>query len=182
VAFEMQQNGEFMSSDSSRPYLDASDPAPHQNGLAISRSTTLTEDSAVPSRKEKLRCVRSQDISDTSIHQLVDRFYTMVREDALLRPVFDNVLQGSWSTHLPRMVAFWSSVLLGTRQFQGNVYGKHMALAGITEQHFVQWIKLFKQATLDIFDDVTAATIFKKADQIATSLQLGYFGKQLVPF
>ena len=61
-----------------------------------------------------------------SISELVHAFYADVRQDALLGPVFDEALNGQWDEHLHRLVDFWSTVLLGSRSFKGNVLGKHM--------------------------------------------------------
>jgi hemoglobin len=120
------------------------------------------------------------DVTEESIHLLVDTFYDSVRKDNVLGPVFEKVLAGRWATHMPRMYDFWSKILLRTRRFHGDVYVKHMALAGITEEHFVHWLTLFKRAVTDIYHEETANKIFKIADSIAESLQLGFFGERRV--
>lgn len=119
-------------------------------------------------------------ITEESIPHLVHTFYDGVRKDEVLGPVFDNALHGDWSGHLPRMVDFWSTILLGTSKFQGNVYGKHMALTGITEQHFVRWLALFKETVNQLYVPAAATEIEVIADRIAGSLQLGFFGERLV--
>lgn len=124
--------------------------------------------------------MKSTEITEESIHTLVHTFYDGVRQDAILGPVFDQVLQGNWSSHLPRMVDFWSTILLGSSKFQGNVYGKHMALSGITNEHFVHWLTLFKQTVNALYAPEQAAIIEEIADRIAGSLQLGFFGEKLV--
>jgi hemoglobin len=121
-----------------------------------------------------------QTITEESIRVLVDTFYDGVRKDEILGPVFEEKLEGKWSTHMPRMVDFWSTILLGSGRFQGNVYGKHMALAGIEKEHFVHWLSLFKKVVTDLYDDETASGILETADRIAGSLQLGFFGERSV--
>ncbi|MES2536047.1 MAG: group III truncated hemoglobin [Pseudomonadota bacterium] len=121
-----------------------------------------------------------QAITEESIRVLVDTFYDGVRKDEILGPVFEEKLEGRWSTHMPRMVDFWSTSLLGSGRFQGNVYGKHMALAGIEKEHFVRWLSLFKKVVTDLYVEEAASGILETADRIAGSLQLGFFGERTV--
>lgn len=115
-------------------------------------------------------------ITPSSIVQLVDTFYARVRDDAVLGPVFEAKLAGHWHEHMPRMVAFWTKVLLDTGEFQGNVFGKHMALNGIGTEHFVRWLMLFKLTAVEVFGADGAADAITVAQRIASSLQLGFFG------
>ena len=119
-------------------------------------------------------------ITETSIRELVDTFYARVREDAVLSPIFEEKLAGKWDTHMPRMYAFWTKVLLGTGEFQSNVFGKHMALTGIEKEHFVRWLTLFRMTAIEVFGIAGADIAMLVAERIATSLQLGYFGERLV--
>lgn len=116
-------------------------------------------------------------ITPSTIVQLVDTFYARVREDAVLGPVFEEKLAGHWHEHMPRMVAFWTKVLLDTGEFQGNVFGKHMALGGIGREHFVRWLTLFRMTAIDVFGAEDSADAIVVANRIASSLQLGYFGE-----
>jgi hemoglobin len=118
----------------------------------------------------------SEAITPSTIIQLVDTFYARVREDAVLGPVFEGKLAGRWHQHMPRMYAFWTKVLLGTGEFQGNVFGKHMALSGIEREHFVHWLTLFRSTAIEVFGVDGAAPALEVAARIASSLQLGYFG------
>jgi hemoglobin len=118
----------------------------------------------------------SSTITPSSIVQLVDTFYGRVREDAVLGPVFEARLAGHWDQHMPRMYAFWTKVLLDTGEFQGNVFGKHMALSGIGKEHFVRWLTLFKMTCIEVFGVDGADEAILVANRIASSLQLGFFG------
>lgn len=75
---------------------------------------------------------RSVNLNRDSIIQPVTRFCRDVRADDMLGPTFEGVLAGRWDAHLPRMFEFWSTVMLGTRRFKGNVSAKHMAVPGVT--------------------------------------------------
>ena len=43
---------------------------------------------------------------------LVDTFYGKIREDALLSPIFNGIIQDRWPAHLEKMYRFWQTVLL----------------------------------------------------------------------
>ncbi|MDP3227236.1 MAG: group III truncated hemoglobin [Acidovorax sp.] len=111
-----------------------------------------------------------------SITQLVHGFYGDVRQDPLLGPVFEQALQGQWDAHLQRLVDFWSTVVLGTRSFKGDVFGKHMALEGVTPAHFAAWTSLWQQHTHRIFTPEVAQDLQVAAHGIARNLFRGYFG------
>jgi truncated hemoglobin YjbI len=134
--------------------------------------TRVREDDVhFPARKAKMT------ITEASIPEMVDKFYARVREDAVLSPVFETQLAGKWDQHMPRMYAVWTKVLLGTGEFQANVFGKHMALNGISKEHFVRWLALFRMTAIEVFGIEEAAAPIEVAERIASSLQLGFFGE-----
>lgn len=85
--------------------------------------------------------------TEADIVRLVDAFYARVNADELLRPIFNDVAQVDWASHLPTMYDFWSSVLLGTSRYKGRPMAKHFPLP-IEAAHFRQWLALF-HATVD---------------------------------
>lgn len=111
-----------------------------------------------------------------SVTRLVHEFYADVRADPLLGPVFDGAIGDHWDTHLPRMVSFWGTVMLGARSFQGNVFGKHMALEGVAPAHFAAWLGLWKKHTERLFAPEVAQEFQFVAHGIARNLFRGFFG------
>lgn len=95
------------------------------------------------------------DVTDTTdlddveaIVEMVRRFYAQVDTDDLLGPIFNDVAQVDWETHLPKLTAFWSRALLGIPGFEGNPMGKHIAAhqqSPFTIEHFERWLTLFVQ-------------------------------------
>lgn len=118
-----------------------------------------------------------QTLNTASITMLVDEFYDAIRADPELLPVFGAAIGSNWAPHLARMVDFWSSVMLGTKSFQGNVFGKHMLLEGVTPDHFVRWLALFEATSTRLFAPAVAQQFQLTARRIAGSLQYGFFGK-----
>lgn len=115
-------------------------------------------------------------LTQESITTLVYEFYDGVRADPELGPVFDAAID-DWEPHLARMVEFWSTTMLKTKSFQGNVYGKHMALPGVQPQHFQRWLALFQATVERLFEPAVAEEFRIVASRIAQSLQYGFFGQ-----
>lgn len=106
--------------------------------------------------------------------QLVDAFYARVRADDLLGPIFDDVARVNWAEHLPKMYAFWESVLFGTPGFKGNPLAVHRALARrtpLTEREFDRWVALFTAAVDELFDGPVAAHARLSAARIAMAME-----------
>jgi hemoglobin len=107
------------------------------------------------------------------ISGFVDRFYSRIREDDLLGPIFAERI-GDWDIHLARMKDFWRSVLHNSGEFRGNPMVKHIAIPGLDERHFAHWLDLF-YATLREHEPDPAATaeVGNRARMIADSLLTG---------
>jgi hemoglobin len=107
------------------------------------------------------------DIQDiTSIKILVDEFYTRVRLDGLLGPVFADVIKDDWQPHLDKMYAFWNAALFGVPGFKGNPFAKHAPLP-ISDDHFNRWLELFIQTVDDHFAGPMADDAKKRANLMA---------------
>lgn len=81
---------------------------------------------------------------------LVDTFYTRVRADELLGPIFDERIQDRWPRHLDIMYRFWQTVLLGELTYQGNPGVKHITLP-VDGAHFERWLQLFFETIDELF-------------------------------
>ncbi len=112
-----------------------------------------------------------------SITRLVHGFYAGVRSDPSLGPVFEQAIGEHWDAHLARMVDFWSTVMLGTRSFRGDVFGKHMALPGVQPEHFTTWMRLWCEATGALFAPDVARELQTVAHGIGRNLFRGFFGR-----
>ncbi|WP_374950110.1 group III truncated hemoglobin [Mucilaginibacter sp.] len=112
-----------------------------------------------------------KDIADLiSIQVLVDDFYTEVRKDAMLGPVFSAVIKGDWQPHLRQMYDFWNAALFGVPGFRGNPFIKHVPLP-ISASHFNRWLELFSQAIDRHFEGEVAEDAKKRAGLMAVMFQ-----------
>jgi hemoglobin len=112
-------------------------------------------------------------VTEAMIRDVVHGFYDRIRADALLGPVFDEVIDDRWTPHLAKMCDFWSSVLLMTGRFKGAPMAVHAAIPDLGPDHFERWLQLFETAAEDIAPPPAAALFIAKARIIAESLQLG---------
>ncbi|TAM50629.1 MAG: group III truncated hemoglobin [Paraburkholderia sp.] len=119
---------------------------------------------------------RYREPTEANIRELVYAFYDRVRADPLLGPVFDAVLEGRWDTHLPKMCAFWGSLVLGDKRYRGNVQQAHQPLEGVEPRHFSRWLHLFLDTVCERYEPAAAVRFMAPALRIAQSLQLSRFG------
>jgi hemoglobin len=128
---------------------------------------------AAAARERKRAEAEAIGIDDDFIAQLVESFYTRIREDSLLGPFFAARI-ADWPLHLDRMKGFWRSILHNSGEFSGNPVAKHLALPGLDESHFAHWLQLF-YTTLRDLERHPAATrlVGTRARMIADSLLTG---------
>lgn len=108
--------------------------------------------------------------TEADIMRLVDTFYGRVNEDELLRPIFNEVAQVDWATHLPTMYDFWSSVLLGTSRYKGRPMARHFPLP-IAAAHFQRWLQLFHASVDALFAGPKAEEAKVKAQNIGAMFE-----------
>ena len=104
------------------------------------------------------------------IEILVNAFYDRVRTDELLGFIFESVARTNWETHLPKMYAFWETVLFGTGGFSGNPLAAHAKLVPQTamgRDQFDRWLLLFRATVDELFAGEKAEHIKNCADDMA---------------
>lgn len=80
------------------------------------------------------------------IKRLVYSFYDLVVKDDLIGPFFSDIAKVNWEEHLPHMVQFWDTVLLGAGTFEGWPMRTHLLLnqkAFLKEEHFERWTSMW---------------------------------------
>lgn len=101
---------------------------------------------------------------------LVNTFYTRVRADPLLAPVFaSRIPDAGWPAHLERMAAFWYTVLFGVPMFHGDPRGKHADLP-ITWGHYERWLSLWASTVDALFEGPRAEQAKARAARMAAVL------------
>lgn len=131
--------------------------------------------SAAERRAEITSAIRAETgIDEDLIARVVDEFYTRVRDDELIGPIF-NTRIADWGPHLRQMKAFWSSVALMSGEYHGQPMRKHLPLP-VDGQHFDRWLQLFEATVNDLCTPKAAQHFMERARRIAESLELGIAG------
>lgn len=81
------------------------------------------------------------------VELIVNSFYTKVLGDELLAPFFKHM---NFEHHLPKMIHFWSFVLLDEAGYTTDVTAKHLHMR-LKQAHFDQWIALFNRTVDELF-------------------------------
>ena len=112
--------------------------------------------------------------SREDIELLVNTFYSKVKQDDLLAPIFNNAEYFSWETHIPVMVNFWETQLLDTASYRGNTMQKHITLhrrTPLSPQLFDRWKLLFYSTLDDLFEGENVIKARKKVEAMSSLMQ-----------
>jgi len=109
------------------------------------------------------------DLDDVKL--LVDTFYTKVRADELLGPIFNERIEVHWPENLGRMYTFWETTLLGNHTYFGSPFPPHAKLP-VTGEHFARWMKLFTETVDELFTGEKADEAKWRAGKMAEMFQL----------
>ena len=106
------------------------------------------------------------------IKLLVDSFYSKVRRNDLLSPVFqEKISDDQWPVHLDKMYRFWQTLLLEEHTYKGNPLMHHLQLP-ITQEHFSEWLRLFHETIHQHFTGEKADEAIMRAENIARVFQI----------
>ena len=108
------------------------------------------------------------DISNLDdIKTFVDGFYTEIRKDEILGPIFrSRIADNEWDNHLQRMYSFWNSIIFFQKGYKGNPFSKHAQLP-IHAHHFERWTVLFRKIIEENFHGQVADETKARAERIA---------------
>lgn len=128
---------------------------------------------AAAARARKRAEAEAQGIDAAFIDNLVESFYTRIRADDLLGPIFAARIT-DWPLHLGRMKAFWRSILHNSGEYAGNPMAKHIAIPGLEADHFAHWLNLFYETLTALEASGEGRSLVgKRARMIADSLLTG---------
>jgi len=117
-------------------------------------------------------------ITEEGIRRLLDLFYSRVRRDPQLGPVFARavgVTEADWAPHLARLADFWSTVMLRSGRYQRDPFSAHLRLPDLEPAMFDRWLALFGGACAELFEPEVADAFRGRAERIARSLRMGLF-------
>lgn len=122
-----------------------------------------------------MRDIRSRE----DIDMLVRAFYSKVREDDLLGPIFNPMID-DWEAHFELLTNFWESNLYFRKTYQGDPLQKHIDAdiyhkGTINELHFGTWINLWYQTIDAMFMGEIAQIAKNRARNMGTFIHLKIF-------
>ena len=109
------------------------------------------------------------DLRDEDLHALLVAFYAEVEREPLLAPYFAPV---DMAAHMPRIVDFWSTLLFHTRRYTGNAFRPHLAMEGLTGEHFARWLATLERTVDARFAGPSAELMKEMGHRVALSMQL----------
>lgn len=113
------------------------------------------------------------DLSDAVIKDLVALFYARVCEDAVLGPVFAEIIGEEWDTHLKKIVAFWRYATWLDRTYNArNFMLSHAKHAQIQASLLPRWLAIFRQSARDACTKQAADHLIDIAERMAVSLEM----------
>jgi hemoglobin len=110
---------------------------------------------------------------------LVRTFYSKVRKDDLLGPIFNDIIK-DWETHLELLTDFWETNLFYAKKYFGNPLHTHIEVDRkrdntINELHFGTWINLWVQTLDELFEGEVASIAKNRARHMGTFMHLNIF-------
>ncbi len=109
------------------------------------------------------------------IGALVRDFYSRVRADNRLGPIFVSEIRGDWEPHLEKMTDFWCSVILKDGAYSGRPVPAHLKLKLVREEDFDIWLGHFRRTAAERCPPDVADVFVDRAERIARSLKLAMF-------
>lgn len=100
------------------------------------------------------------------IKQLVDTFYGKIRENELLGPIFNGIIQDKWPHHLEKMYRFWQTVLLGEHTYYGSPFPPHAKLP-MEQKYFDTWLGFWYETLNESFKGPKADEAKRRGDKMA---------------
>jgi hemoglobin len=110
-----------------------------------------------------------RDLRDDDLHDVLTSFYAELNGDPLLAPYFAGL---DMAAHMPRIVAFWSTLLFHTRRYSDNAFLPHQRMPGLTGGHFARWVDALGAAVDARFAGPAAEQMKTLAHRIAYSMQM----------
>jgi hemoglobin len=102
--------------------------------------------------------------------RLVRSFYGRALEDPMIGFIFTDVAKLDLEAHVPRIAAFWETILLGARTYGGGAFRPHAQLhmkVGLRDGHFARWLNLWNTTVDELFAGPRAEQAKAHAQRVA---------------
>lgn len=112
------------------------------------------------------------EISAAEITHVVRRFYTAVRREPTLGPIFATHVT-DWPEHEEKIAAFWRNAILREKCYSGNPMRVHVSRPDVKAEHFPIWLDLFHEILAAELPALQAQQWGALADRIGEGFRTG---------
>jgi hemoglobin len=107
---------------------------------------------------------------------LVETFYTKIRADKVLGPIFNGIIK-DWESHSVLLTDFWETQLLLIRKYHGNPITVHQEVDdkmnhSINSEHFGLWLNIWFETLDELFEGETTWVAKNRAQKMSTMLYM----------
>jgi hemoglobin len=102
--------------------------------------------------------------------QLVRAFYGRALTDPVIGFIFTDVAHLDLEAHVPRITAFWETILLGAQTYGGGAFAPHALInrqVALRGGHFERWLHLWRTTVDELFAGERAELAKAHATRVA---------------
>lgn len=104
--------------------------------------------------------------------RLVRVFYGRAMPDPILGYLFTDIAHLDLEAHVPRITAFWETILLDGHSYSGGAFAVHARLnakAPLFPGHFERWLWLWRNTVDELFAGERAELAKRHAERVAAA-------------
>jgi hemoglobin len=117
--------------------------------------------------------MEAEKLSEALLRRVIDEFYTRVRADPVLGPVFNTIIGDRWGPHIERIMSFWMMATRLRPGYRGRDFmPAHLRHDAIRAEQLPQWLALFRATCRDLCSPDNAATLILIAEQMAENMAI----------
>ncbi|HLI58190.1 MAG TPA: group III truncated hemoglobin [Solirubrobacteraceae bacterium] len=113
---------------------------------------------------------------------LVRAFYGRAMTDPILGFIFTDVARLDLEAHVPKITAFWETILLGARSYSGGAFAVHAELnrkVRLFAGHFERWLWLWRMSVDERFAGERAELAKRHAERVAAAFYARLNGQEV---
>ncbi|MGH7048353.1 MAG: group III truncated hemoglobin [Stellaceae bacterium] len=119
--------------------------------------------------------MKYESITEESVAALLGCFYTKIRRDPVLAPIYSETLGERWDIHVATMHKFWCSALRLKPGYRGDMLAVHQTIGRLKPSLFPRWLARFREAVAECFAEAPASVIDDRARKTARNLETALF-------
>ena len=109
-------------------------------------------------------------------------FYGRAMTDPILGFIFTDVARLDLEAHVPKITAFWETILLGARSYSGGAFAVHAELnrkVRLFAGHFERWLWLWRMSVDERFAGERAELAKRHAERVAAAFYARLNGQEV---